>query len=417
MPKVQTILFFLIIFQLNCANGKSTTETTNEQSMPQDSTPNSELIEETPPIEVGAERLDTYLPKLENKRVGLVVNQSSRLYGTQGPHLVDTLLAAGVQVTKIFALEHGFRGEADAGATITDGVDDKSGLPIVSLYGQSKEPGAADLADVDLIVFDIQDVGVRFFTYISHLHYILQGAAKHDTPVMILDRPNPNGHYIDGPILDPAFQSFVGMHPVPVVHGMTIGEYGQMINGRGWLDDGLRAELTVIPCANYSHGRRYALPIKPSPNLPNERSILLYPSLCFFEGTIVSIGRGTDQQFQIYGHPLLSMGSYIFTPKPGPGSTDPKLNGKSCVGFSLVGQSPELIRSQGRINLNHLLRAYAQLKDHAFFDRPDFFDLLAGSSQLRQQIESGMSEKDIRAGWAEGLVDFLQAREPYLLYP
>lgn len=407
----------MFIFQLNCANSNQTPSENEPDNVLSDSTINEDSSSREKPILVGAERMDRYLDELAGRRVGLVVNQSSRLFGTEGPHLVDTLLANGVAIAKIFALEHGFRGTADAGATISDSLDVATGLPITSLYGEHKEPDSTDLADVDLIVFDIQDVGARFYTYISSLHYILLGAAKHNTPVMILDRPNPNGHYVDGPVLDPAFQSFVGMHPVPVVHGMTIGEYGKMIVGEGWLGEELTVDLTVKPCAYYQHDRPYELPIKPSPNLPNARSVLLYPSLCFFEGTIISVGRGTDKQFQIYGHPLLASGNYTFTPSPWPGSSNPKLNGKTCIGFNLQRQSPELIRSQGRINLSPLLRSYQQLKNNGFFDRPDFFDLLAGSDQLRKQIIAGRSEQEIRESWKKEVADFRNVREKYLIYP
>lgn len=420
MPKLTLFLFFGIIFQLNCVNTAfDQTEGTTESSTVSDS-PSLE-----PPLLVGAERSKDYLPLLTGKRIGLVVNQTSRVpsqsktAGLDGAeassvHLVDTLQRLGLDLKKIFALEHGFRGTADAGAIITDGVDEKSGLPIVTLYGKKKEPTAEDVADIDVIIFDIQDVGARFYTYISSLHYVMQGAAKNGVPVFILDRPNPNGHYVDGPILDPNFRSFVGMHPVPVVHGMTIGEYGRMINGEEWLEEGLRAELTVIPCENYTRSMSYPLPVKPSPNLPNYRSVLLYPSLCFFEGTTVSIGRGTDTQFQIYGHPELS-GSYTFTPRPGPGSANPKLNGVTCRGYDLTLLDPATIRAQGRLDLQPLLFAYSQLGE-GLFSRPEFFDKLAGGDGLRKAILAGQTEEQIRADWAAGLRAFKSTRRKYLLY-
>lgn len=413
MPKIQLFIFLSLFFQLNCVKKASSHET----SSPSDAIIATSAVQETTPIaleiKVGAERFETYLPLLEGKRVAMVVNQTSRV---NEQHLVDALQSRGVALKKIFALEHGFRGTADAGATITNGVDDKSGLPIVSLYGKNKEPKTKDLADVDLILFDIQDVGARFYTYISSLHYVMQGAAKNNKEVIILDRPNPNGHYVDGPVLDMKFTSFIGKHPIPVVHGMTIGEYGQMINGEGWLDDGLKAPLTVIPCANYERSMRYDLPVRPSPNLPNEHSILLYPSLCFFEGTIVSVGRGTNTQFQVYGHPEMGLYSYMFTPRPGPGAKDPKLNGQACYGKNLAGREIEEIKAEGQINLSYLLDAYEVLKDKGFFSRPDFFDLLAGSDQLRKQIEAGKSEAEIRASWQIGLLQFKAMRTPYLLY-
>lgn len=379
-----------------------------------------EPAERSEPIQVGAAQLSVYLPILEGKRVGMVVNQSSlvpRGNGESGSvHLVDTLQSRGVALVKIFALEHGFRGTEDAGAIIQDGVDVKSGLPIVTLYGKKKEPSAEDLADIDLIIFDIQDVGARFYTYISSLHYIMQGLAKVGKPLLILDRPNPNGHYVDGPVLDPAYRSFVGMHPVPVVHGLTIGEYGQMINGEKWLDDGLQAPLTVIPCQNYRRSMPYPLPVAPSPNLPNFRSILLYPSLCFFEGTIVSIGRGTPTQFQVMGHPSWQKGDYRFTPMPGPGSADPKLSGQECMGFSLTQLLEEELHRRGQLDISYLLQAHTALREHNFFDRADFFDKLAGSDQLRKQIIAGLSEDSIRASWQADLADFKARRQPYLLY-
>lgn len=420
MPKILLFLFLLPIFQLNCSNINHRPPAGSPDSgtlpLPADSIPTVALL---PKIITGAAQLDRYLPLLKGKRLGLVVNQSSLIEqatGKASTHLVDTLQQLGVQLVKIFALEHGFRGTEDAGAVIKDGIDTKSGLPIVTLYGKKKEPTREDLADIDLIVFDIQDVGTRFYTYISSLHYILQGAAKQERAVMILDRPNPNGHYVDGPLLDPAYRSFVGMHPVPVVHGLTIGEYGQMINGEGWLDGNLRADLTVISCKNYAKSMPYPLPVAPSPNLPNFRSVLLYPSLCFFEGTIVSVGRGTLTQFQVFGHPKLRSGTYQFTPTPGPGSADPELKGQLCLGFDLTQLSEATLHQQGSLQLRYLLNAYEELKGEQFFNRPDFFDKLAGSDQLRKQIVAGWDENRIRESWQTGLTDFKQRRKPYLLY-
>ncbi|MEL6141014.1 MAG: DUF1343 domain-containing protein [Bacteroidota bacterium] len=412
MSKIQLILLFLAFSQMNCVNNnfpQTSPGTQDEVEEPVEAPLNSPQT-----IQVGAEQTGKYLPLLTGKNVAAVVNQSSTFSG--GHHLIDSLQSLGVQLVKIFALEHGFRGTADAGASINDGIDEQSGLPIVSLYGREKEPSAAALSNVDVIVFDIQDVGARFYTYISSLHYILRGAAKNNTEVIILDRPNPNGHYVDGPILQAGFESFVGMHPVPVVHGMTIGEYGQMINGEGWLEDGLQARLTVIPCQNYTHTTPYELPIPPSPNLPNWRSILLYPSLCFFEGTVVSVGRGTNTQFQVYGHPQLASGDYVFTPRPGPGSAHPKLQGQVCRGFDLTLLSVQGLLKQSQLNLGYFIDAHNELAAIDFFDRPAFFDKLAGSSQLRQQISSGMSEATIRASWEDGLQKFRQMRKQYLLY-
>jgi uncharacterized protein YbbC (DUF1343 family) len=425
MPKLTLFLLLTSIFQLNCVNNTNRTIPPSEASALKDSLSLETSTYQGPKkeqaaIQMGAERMDLYLPTLAGKRIALVVNQTSRVQRTNGSaiHLVDTLQSRGLQLTKIFALEHGFRGTEDAGAIIKNGIDEKSGLPIVTLYGKKKEPAAVDLADIDIIIFDIQDVGARFYTYISSLHYLMQGAAKQGKPVMILDRPNPNGHYVDGPILDPNFQSFIGMHPIPVVHGMTIGEYGKMINGEGWLDGGRQAELTVIPCENYTHTTPYELPVRPSPNLPNQHSILLYPSLCFFEGTTVSAGRGTLTQFQVFGHPDLPTTEYpySFTPIPGPGSADPKLNGVLCQGKNLSTIPLDYLYQSSGLNLNHLVSAYSTLgKD--LFSRPDFFDLLAGSDRLRKQILAGDSVAAITASWQVGLTEFRETRGKYLLYP
>ncbi len=366
-------------------------------------------------LTVGAARMKVYLPQLAEKKIGLVVNQTSRVGGR---HLIDTLLARGVTVVKAFAPEHGFRGEADAGARIVDGRDPDTGLPVISLYGRKKKPTADDLRGLDLVVFDIQDVGARFYTYLSTLHYVMEACAENGVPVMVLDRPNPNGHYVDGPVLDMAYRSFVGMHPVPVVHGMTVGEYARMINGEGWLEGSRRCALEVIPCAYYDHRMAYRLPVRPSPNLPNMRAVYLYPSLCFFEGTTVSVGRGTERQFQVYGHPDFPGGDYAFTPEPRPGARHPKHQGKVCRGFSLTDRDPSAIRAEGRLNLSHLLDFYRDFPDpDAFFRKNGFFDLLAGSDRLRKQIMDGATEAEIRAGWQSGIQAFRARRKPYLLYP
>jgi len=283
-------------------------------------------------VEVGAEQTSSYFPLLEGKRIGMVVNQTSNV---NGKSLVDVLLNEKFDIKKIFSPEHGFRGEADAGAQVKDGKDVRTGLPIISLYGKNKKPSAAQFSGLDAIIFDIQDVGARFYTYISTMHYVMQTAAEVNIPVIVLDRPNPNGHFVDGPVMEEAYSSFVGMHKIPIVHGMTIGEYARMINGEGWLGENLSCDLEVIRCKNYDHKTAYVLPIKPSPNLPNNLSIYLYPSLCLFEGTNVSVGRGTDKQFQIIGHPDAKIGNDFFTPKPRPGATSPKHNGKQCRGPGL----------------------------------------------------------------------------------
>lgn len=359
-------------------------------------------------------RTDAYLPLLVGKRVGMVVNHTSTI---GDKHLVDSLLQSDIRITAIFAPEHGFRGQADAGEKIENGRDPQTNIPLISLYGKHKEPTADDLANIDILLFDIQDVGVRFYTYISTLHYVMQAAAKHDVPVLVLDRPNPNGHYTDGPVLKPGFTSFVGMHPVPVVHGMTVGEYAQMINGEGWLDGGRQAKLTVVTCQHYTHQTAYALPLPPSPNLPNMRSIYLYPSLCFFEGTVFSEGRGTNTQFQVYGHPDYPMGDHYFTPQSGPGAKSPKLENQRCRGVSLAAEPPESIRTQAQLDLSHLLAAYRHFPERERFFLPTLFiDKLAGTDQLRKQIVAGMTAEQIRASWQPDLAHYRGVRGKYLLY-
>ena len=359
----------------------------------------------------GAERIRMYLPLLKDKKVGLVVNQSSLV---MGKHLLDTLLEMDVKVAAIYTPEHGFRGEADAGDHIASGKDERTGIPIVSLYGDKRKPSADDFAPVDILIFDIQDVGVRFYTYVGTLHYVMETAAETGKPVIVLDRPNPNGHYVDGNVLDTAYHSFVGMHPVPIVHGMTIGEYAQMINGEGWLSNGVHCELTVIPCLQYDHQTKYVLPVKPSPNLPNLRAVLLYPSLCLFEGTIMSIGRGTDKQFQVLGNPDFK-GDFSFTPEPKPGAHKPKLEGELCHGVDFTTINEDNIRRWRKVDLSYLVEAYSQLKDHNFFIEKSF-DRLAGTDVLRKQIESGMTYDAIHATWTDPLEQFKKIRKKYLLY-
>ena len=336
-------------------------------------------------LKLGAERTESYLALLKEKKVAVVGNQTSMLGST---HLVDSLLNLGIDVVKVFSPEHGFRGKADAGAKIENEIDSKSGLPIISLYGKNKKPYSKQLEGIDILLFDIQDVGVRFYTYISTLHYVMEAAAESNIKVIVLDRPNPNGHYIDGPIREDGFESFVGMHPVPIVHGMTIGEYAKMINGEDWISK--RCDVTVIEMDNYTHDMSYDLPIKPSPNLPNARSINLYPSLCLFEGTTVSIGRGTDYPFQHFGAPYLES-NYSFTPKSGEGSRYPKHENIKCFGTDLRFQGNFLTA----INLNWLINSYNNCIDKERFFT-NFFDTLAGTNKLRKQIISGKSEKEIK---------------------
>ena len=368
-------------------------------------------VHETSSLRTGAERTEAYMPLLKGRRVGVVTNATGMV---RHVHLVDTLLSLGVDVVKVFAPEHGFRGTADAGERIADGLDPGTGLPIVSLYGKNKEPSREQLADVDVLLFDIQDVGVRFYTYISTLHYVMQAAARDGRKVVVLDRPNPHGGYIDGPMLDTAFRSFVGMHPVPLVHGMTIGEYARMINGEGWLQGAASCALEVVPCEGYHHGKTYILPVRPSPNLPNATAVMLYPSLGLFEGTPVSVGRGTDRPFQCIGRPGSTIGDFVFTPVPSAGSKDPPHKGQRCTGFDLSG-SMRPDSAVVRIDLQWLLAFHAAAPDKStFFTR--FFDTLAGGTALRKAIQAGQGEDEIRRGWASGLDAFRSVRAKYLLY-
>ncbi len=366
-----------------------------------------------PTIKVGANQTENYLKLLKGKRVGVVGNQSSVIFKDKSyTHLVDSLVSLKIDVKKVFSPEHGFRGTADAGEKIKDGLDSKTGLPIISLYGDNKKPKPEQLKGLDILVFDIQDVGVRFYTYISTLHYVMEACAEAKIPLLILDRPNPNGQYVDGPILEKAYTSFVGMHPIPIAHGMTIGEYAKMINGEKWLKNGVQCELNVIPMENYNHQMSYSLPIKPSPNLPNDQSVVLYPSLCFFEGTDVSVGRGTNKQFQVFGSPELDKKhfQFSFTPVPNEGAkTPPQLN-KLCYGRDL-----SQIDVKPGLNLEYLIDAYTHAANKSKFFN-SFFVKLAGTAKLQEQIEKGLSEKEIKATWSKGLGDFKQVRNKYLLY-
>lgn len=400
---IKTIVLIIAFFCTNCQN---------QAAVESDATTKTVA---SAPIMVGAARTNLYFPMIKGKKLGLIVNQTSTV-GDQ--HLVDLLLEADMEVVKIFAPEHGFRGEADAGEEVSDGKDKATGIPIGSLYGDKKKPNAADLAGIDLLLFDIQDVGARFYTYISTMHYLMESAAENQLPFLVLDRPNPNGHYVDGPILDTAgFRSFIGMHPIPVVHGMTIGEYAQMVNGQAWLKNGSQCDLKVIPCAHYDHQTPYELPIKPSPNLPNNRSIYLYPSICFFEGTVFSLGRGTTTQFQVIGTPDFPETDFSFTPISRPGAKYPKHQDKVCYGLDLTQLVPERIRREGQLNLSYLMEVYQQYPDKDnFFLKSNFFDKLAGNDQLIQQLKAGKSEAEIRASWEPGLSNYKAMRKQYLLY-
>lgn len=383
-------------------------------------------------IYTGAEQSDKYLPLLKDRKVGILTNQTGIIYKRTGGAtettrgnetiklhptvrieeqlLIDFLIEKNIDIQKIYAPEHGFRGTADAGELIKDGKDTKTGLPIISLYGNNKKPTKEQLAGIDVMLFDLQDVGARFYTYISSLHYLMEACAENNIPVIVLDRTNPKGSTVDGPVLEMQHKSFVGMHPVPVLHGMTIGEYAQMINGEKWLKDGIQADLTVIPVENYTKNMHYSLPVKPSPNLPNDLAINLYVSLCFFEGTNVSVGRGTEKQFQIYGSPFLQNMDFSFVPKPNLGAKAPMHNGKKCYGEDL--SNHQFIDG---FSLQWLLKAYQHSSNKTKFFN-NFFVKLAGTSKLQQQIEAGMSENEIRATWQNDLKDFKETRRKYLLY-
>ncbi|MGG5578426.1 exo-beta-N-acetylmuramidase NamZ family protein [Myroides sp. C15-4] len=365
-------------------------------------------------IVVGAENTTAYFDLLQNKRVGILTNQTGvvrqDLTKNNYTSTVDFLLQHNINLLKIYAPEHGFRGTADAGELIKDGKDTQTGLPIISLYGNSKKPSKEQLAGIDVLLFDLQDVGARFYTYISSLHYVMEACAENDIPIIILDRPNPNISIIDGPTLEMKNKSFIGMHPIPTLHGMTIGEYGLMINGEKWLANGIQANLTVIPNLHYDRHMSYAIPVAPSPNLPNDQAINLYASLCFFEGTNVSSGRGTNLQFQIYGSPFLENMPYSFTPKPNAGAKDPMNNGKLCYGENLTQESPV-----NKLELKWLLKAYRQSKNKEKFFT-NFFVKLAGTEQLKQQITAGKTENEIRQSWNKDLVAFKATRTPYLIY-
>ena len=358
----------------------------------------------------GAQDTDNYLHLLEGKSVGVVANQTSLIGET---HLVDSLVSLGINLKRIFTPEHGFRGTADAGAKVTDGKDEKTGIEIASLFGKTKKPTDAMLSDIDIMLFDLQDVGVRFYTYISTLTYVMEACAEHDIRVVVLDCPNPNGFYIDGPMMKDENTSFVGLHPVPVVYGMTIGEYGKMVNGEGWLKDGVHCELTVVGVPGYERNAIYELPVKPSPNLPNWESVYLYPTLCFFEGTIVSVGRGTDKPFQIFGHPDMR-GDYSFTPQSVSGASKPLLEGQHCRGLDLTDYAHDYAVNPAQLQLEWIIDAYQQLKDKSFFTK--YFRLLSGDNQLQRDIENGRSAEEIRASWRSDLESFKAIREKYLIY-
>lgn len=363
-------------------------------------------------LQLGCEQFDTYLPLIQGKKVGLLVNHTSLVDKT---HLVDTLLALGTNVQMVFAPEHGFRGKADAGEHVQTGVDPETGIPIISVYGKNKKPLPEQIQNLDVVIFDIQDVGVRFYTYISSMHYMMEACAEHHVKMIVLDRPNPNGDYFDGPILKKEFKSFVGMHPIPIVHGLTVGELAQMINREGWLNNNIQCDLTVVKMQNYTHQTLYSVPVKPSPNLPNDLSIRLYPSLCFFEATEVSVGRGTYEPFQIIGYPDTVFGDFVFTPRSIDGmAKNPVQMDKQCYGLDLR-KSESL---QHRLTLKYLLDFYNKPGyKEKLITRERWFKLLAGTDVLLQQLKSGMNEQQIKESWQPELDAYRLLRAKYLLYP
>ncbi|PRZ22872.1 exo-beta-N-acetylmuramidase NamZ family protein [Flavobacterium granuli] len=390
-----SIYILILIININCYSFQAVEKNNTKEN-------------ENTTIKTGADNYEKYLPLLKDKKVGIITNQTGIL--SDKTHLVDFLLAKKITIQTIFAPEHGFRGTADAGEHVVDGKDAQTGLSIISLYGDNKKPKPEQLAGIDIMIFDLQDVGARFYTYISSLHYVMEACAENKIPLIVLDRPNPNGAIVDGPLLEKEFTSFVGMHPIPLLHGMTIGEYAQMINGEKWLKNAAQCKLTVIPCSSYNRKMDYSLPVKPSPNLPNDQSINLYASLCFFEGTNVSVGRGTEKQFQIYGSPFLTKSNFSFTPKPNFGAKDPLYNGKKCFGEDLTSY-PKL----NQLELKWLIKAYQNTTDKTKFFNP-FFTKLAGTKKLQQQIESGTPENKIRKSWQKDLTSFKKMRVKYLIY-
>ena len=368
----------------------------------------SSLFAQNEPVKTGAEQTDVYFPLLEKKNLALVVNQTS-VVGRS--HIVDTLQKAGFKIKVIFAPEHGFRGDADAGATIHNSKDDKTGIPVLSIYGKNKKPTAEQLKGIDMVIFDIQDVGVRFYTYISTMHYVMEACAENGVEMLILDRPNPHGAEVNGPVLDLKYQSFVGMHPIPVLHGLTVGELAMMINGEKWLNNGIQCPVTVIPCKNWEHSMPWSLKIPPSPNLPNDQAVMLYPSLCFFEGTEVSVGRGTEFPFQVIGYPDPRFGVFSFTPHNSFGATNPLQMGRVCYGLDLR------YAPNQPFTLNYLLIFSKYFNPpEQIITRTSHFNLLAGNDILAKQIAQKLPENEIKASWQPALNAYKELRKKYLLY-
>ncbi len=374
--------------------------------------PVKELV---PRVMVGAERIEQYAGMLKGKRVAMLVNQTSKV-GSK--YVVDILKGLDIDIKVIFAPEHGFRGEADAGAHVANTVDANTGIPIISLYGKKQKPSAADLKDIDVVVFDIQDVGCRFYTFLSTLQYLMEACAANHKQLIILDRPNPNGYYVDGPVLDMKYKSFVGVAPLPAVYGLTLGEYAMLAKGEKWIGEKDTLDLKVITCLNYDHKTMYKLPVAPSPNLKNQRAVFLYPSLCYFEGTNVSVGRGTDFPFQVIGAPdIMPDSAFTFTPESMPGATDPPYKGQLCKGYDLRKFNRELSTEMMGVNMKYLTKMYALTGNKAkFFSSPEFFDKLAGSDELRKQIIAGKTAKEIKESWQPALKAYKEIRRKYLLY-
>jgi uncharacterized protein YbbC (DUF1343 family) len=407
-----TVLLFVLVL-ISCGNF-SHTETGLQDTKNNNVT--SQNLDYDNTVIVGANQTELYLPLLKNKKVGIVANLTSVIFKnpeqTRYTHVVDSLIALHVDVIKVFSPEHGFRGTADAGELVESGKDTKTGLPIISLHGENKKATQEDLENLDIIIFDIQDVGVRFYTYISTMHYIMEACAETNIPLLILDRPNPNGSYVDGPTLEIENHSFLGMHPIPLVHGMTIGEYAQMINGENWLKNGLQCDITVIPIKNYTHNTPYSLPIRPSPNLPNDQAIKLYPSLGLFEGTNINAGRGTEFQFQRYGAPFLNPDTMTFsyTPESNFGAKYPKHKGEICYGEDL-----SKVKIEG-MSLKWIIKAYQNSTDKSKVFNTANFTKHAGTDELQEQIEAGLTEEEIRKTWTTDLKAFQKIRQNYLLY-
>jgi len=399
LDKVKNTVLLFVLLLISCGNKfKSETFKKNDHS-----------------IIVGANNTSTYVSLLQEKRIGVVANQTSVIFKDDHSytHLIDSLISLNINVTTIFSPEHGFRGNKDAGESVEDGVDIKTGVPIISLHGSYKKPKKETLENLDIMIFDIQDIGVRFYTYLSTLHYIMESCAEANIPLVILDRPNPNGHYVDGPTMEKEHRSFLGMHEIPLVHGMTLAEYAQMIIGEKWLSDSKVCELIIVSCSNYNHDKSYSLPIRPSPNIPNDVAVKLYPSLGLFEGTNINAGRGTEFQFQQYGAPFLDSAvmEFTYTPQPNFGAKNPKHNNVLCFGENLQNV---LIKNQ--LSLKWLIKAYKNCVDKSQFFIEEGFTKHAGTATLQNQIEKGLTEEDIKATWKEDLETFKNIRKKYLIY-